>query len=189
MPVPLSASDDRAAYLMEIQATLGEGPCLHAARTGGPVIAADLTGGRDAGRWPVFAQQATEVGVRAVYALPLHDDAGCVGTLDLYRDTPGGLSPEELRTATLMAGVMTNALTVLPLGEVSGDRSPDRPWLSELATEHDEVYQAVGMIMAQLGVDADEALARLRGHAFAQGRTVLVAAHEVVTRRDRFERD
>ncbi|MGW3724447.1 GAF and ANTAR domain-containing protein [Streptomyces sp. NPDC000851] len=189
MPVPLSASDARAAYLMEVQATLGEGPCLHAARTGAPVIAADLEG-RDADRWPVFAQQATAAGVRAVYALPLGDDSGCVGTLDLYRDSPGGLSTRELHTAYLMAGVMTVALmTALPTGEENGSRRADGPWLSELATEHDEVYQAVGMIMAQLGVGSDEALARLRGHAFVRGRTVLDVAHDVVTHRERFERD
>ncbi|GAA3300202.1 hypothetical protein GCM10020295_40320 [Streptomyces cinereospinus] len=126
LPVPLSASDDRAAYLMEVQATLGEGPCLHAARTGAPVIAADLTAGRDAGRWPVFAQQATALGVRAVYVLPLGDAAGCLGTLDLYRDTPGALTPGELRTAYLMAGVMTVALMALPTGEEHGGH-PRRP--------------------------------------------------------------
>ncbi|MGP4084585.1 GAF and ANTAR domain-containing protein [Streptomyces sp. KR55] len=186
MLVPLSASDQRAAYLMEIQATLGEGPCLHAARTGAPVIAADLAG-RDADRWPVFAQQATAAGVRAVYALPLGDDSGCVGTLDLYRDSPGGLSARELHTAYLMAGVMTVALMALPADEENASRLADGPWLSELATEHDEVYQAVGMIMAQLGVGSDEALARLRGRAFARGTTVLDVAHDVVTHRERFE--
>ncbi|MEV7995765.1 GAF and ANTAR domain-containing protein [Streptomyces sp. NPDC086077] len=189
MPVPLSASDDRAAYLMEVQATLGEGPCLHAARTGAPVIAADLAGGGDTGRWPVFAQQATALGVRAVYALPLGDDAGCLGTLDLYRDVPGVLSPGELRTAYLVAGVMTVALMSLPTGDEHGNRPPNGLWLSELATEHDEVYQAIGMVMAQLGVGADEALARLRGHAFARGLTVLDLAHDVVAHRERFERD
>ncbi|MBX9396412.1 GAF and ANTAR domain-containing protein [Streptomyces sp. TRM72054] len=189
MPVPLSASDDRAAYLMEVQATLGEGPCLHAARTGTPVIASDLAGGRDADRWPVFAQEATALGVRAVYALPLGDDAGCLGTLDLYRDVPGMLSPRDLRTAYLVAGVMTVALMALPTGEENGGRSSDGLWLSDLATEHDEVYQAIGMVMAQLGVGSDEALARLRGHAFARGRTVLDVAHDVVAHRERFERD
>ncbi|WP_307783712.1 ANTAR domain-containing protein [Streptomyces spinoverrucosus] len=45
------------------------------------------------------------------------------------------------------------------------------------------------MVMAQLGVGADEALARLRGHAFARGLTVLDLAHDVVAHRERFERD
>jgi hypothetical protein len=188
MPVLLSASSARAAHVSEVQATLGYGPCLYAARLGAPVLAADLTKGRDALRWPVFAQAATAAGVRAVYSVPLGDDAVCVGTLDLYRDQPGGLGPRELRVARLVAGVLTVALMALPHGE-DDDPGGDHPWLSGLATEHDEVYQAIGMIMVQLGVGADEALARLRAHAFAHDRTALGVARDVVSHRERFERD
>nr|WP_303711853.1 GAF and ANTAR domain-containing protein [Kutzneria buriramensis]WKX10889.1 GAF and ANTAR domain-containing protein [Kutzneria buriramensis] len=188
MPVRLSASSEHASYLAEIQATLGDGPCLYAARTGTPVLASDLTSGEDADRWPFFAQQATAAGVRAVYSLPLGNDSVCVGTLDLYRDTPGELTPRELRTALLVAGVMTVALMALPRGEENGSRGAE-PWLSGLAAEHDEVYQAVGMIMAQLGVGAEEALARLRAHAFARNRMAVDVAHDVVAHRTRFERD
>ncbi|MFJ8113716.1 GAF and ANTAR domain-containing protein [Streptomyces sp. NPDC096132] len=188
MPVPLSASSERAAHLMEVQATLGDGPCLRAAETGVPVFASDLTSGRDAVRWPVFAQQAAAAGVRAVYALPLGDRTVCVGTLDLYRDVPGELAGDEVRTAQLVADVLMATLMTLPLAEDDGLRPPgEEPWLSTLATDHDVVYQAVGMVMAQLGVGADEALARLRAHAFAHGRTVLDEGRDVVGRRTRFD--
>ncbi|MDT0613287.1 GAF and ANTAR domain-containing protein [Streptomyces lancefieldiae] len=181
VPVRLCASGDRASYLAEVQATLGDGPCVSAAKSGAPVLACDLSAGADVGRWPVFAQQATAVGVRAVYALPLGSDAVCLGTLDLYRDTPGGLSGPQLRVARLVAGVMTVALMALPRGEEA--------WLDELAGDHDEVYQAVGMIMAQLGVGAEEALARLRADAFARGRTAHDVARDVLTHRHRLDRD
>ncbi|MFD9391525.1 GAF and ANTAR domain-containing protein [Streptomyces sp. NPDC060000] len=188
MPVPLSASGERAGYVMELQVTLGDGPCLEAAETGSPVCAADLMSSRDACRWPVFAQQAAAVGVRSVYALPLGDRSVCVGTLDLYRDEPGELAADEVRTARVVAEVVTAALVALPR---AGPHDPDEAgqWLSPLATEHDEVYQAVGMVMAQIGVAADEALSLLRGHAFAQDRTVLALSHEVVTLRLRFDDD
>jgi hypothetical protein len=188
MPVQLSASSDRAAHLSEVQATLGDGPCMYAARTGAPVLASDLTAGRDARRWPVFAQQATASGVQAVYSVPLGNDAVCVGTLDLYRATPGELTTRELRTAQLVASVMTVALMALPRGEENG-RGGEEPWLSGLATDHDEVYQAIGMIMVQLGVASEEALARLRAHAFAHNRTALEVARDVVSHRKRFDRD
>lgn len=90
VPVRLCASGSRASYLAEIQATLGTGPCVTAVDEGVPVLACDLTSAAEAGRWPFFAQQATAVGVRAVYALPLGTDEACLGTLDLYRDTPAG---------------------------------------------------------------------------------------------------
>lgn len=188
MPVQLSSSSHQAARLSEIQATLGDGPCVYAASIGAPVLADDLTNGRDARRWPMFAQEATAAGVQAVYSMPLGNDAVCVGTLDLYRDVPGALEARELRTAQLVAGVMTVALMALPRGEENGPEG-DEPWLSGLATDYDEVYQAVGMIMVQLGVGADEALARLRADAFADNRTAFEVARDVVWHRKRFERD
>ncbi|MFE9771300.1 GAF and ANTAR domain-containing protein [Streptomyces sp. NPDC005931] len=186
IPVQLGASSPHAAHLAQLQATLGDGPCRRALETGAPVLARDLTTGHDAHRWPVFAEQALAVGVRAVYAVPLGSDTVCVGTLDLYRGTPGGLTDGQLRVARLVAGVMTVALMALPRGEESGLPGGE-PWLSGLAADHDRIYQAVGMIMAQLGVDADEALARLRGDAFAHGRTVLDVARDVVAHRRRFD--
>ncbi|MDQ0685094.1 hypothetical protein QFZ66_004492 [Streptomyces sp. B4I13] len=188
MPVPLGASGESAAYVLEMEVTLGDGPGLEAAETGAVVVAPDLTSSRDAGRWPVFAQQAAAAGVRSVYALPLGDRAVCVGTLDLYRDVPGELAVEEVRTARVVADVVTAALLALPRDDQAG---PDGAglWLSPLATDHGEVYQAVGMLMAQLGVAADEALALLRGHAFAGDRTVLELAHDVVEHRTRFDDD
>ncbi|MEV0642882.1 GAF and ANTAR domain-containing protein [Streptomyces sp. NPDC050619] len=188
LPVRLSASSERAARLAEIQATLGEGPCQYAAGLRAPVQARDLTAGPDARRWPLFAQQATAAGIQAAYSMPLGIDTVCVGTLDLYSDTPGELTGRDLHTALLVAGVMTVALMALPRGEGNGGEG-DEPWLSGLATDQDEVYQAVGMTMAQLGSDADEALARLRAHAFADSRTVLEVARDVVAHRMRLHRD
>ncbi|MFD5446856.1 GAF and ANTAR domain-containing protein [Streptomyces sp. NPDC003470] len=188
LPVRFCASGDRASYLAEIQATLGDGPCVRAAETGAPVLVRDLRSGADADRWPVFAQQATAVGVRAVYALPLGSDTQCVGTLDLYRDTAGGLTGAELNTARLLAGIMTTALMALT-DEERFDDGEEGTWLSGLAGEHDEVHQAIGMIMVQLGVGADEALARLRGSAFAGGRTAYDVARDVLAHRQRFDRD
>ncbi|KOG30738.1 diguanylate cyclase [Streptomyces resistomycificus] len=185
MPVQLSASSEKAAHLSEVQATLGDGPCMYAAEIGAPVLASDLVAGRDARRWPVFAREATAAGVRAVYSLPLGNEAVCVGTLDLYRDTPGELSLRDLRTAQLVASVMTTALMALPRGEENGPGG-EESWLSGLATDHDEIYQAVGMMMVQLGVGSDEALARLRAHAFVHDRTALEVAHDVVSHRWRF---
>ncbi|EGX60854.1 regulatory protein [Streptomyces zinciresistens K42] len=187
VPVQLGASSAQAAYVTEVQATLGDAPCHYVARTGTAVLARDLTAGRDVLRWPVFAQQATAAGVRAVYSLPLGDGAVCVGTLDLYRDRPGTLTDPELRTARLVAGLITAALTALPRAR-EDDEDGREWWLGGLGAGHDSVHQATGMIMAQLGLGTDEALARLRAHAFAHGRTALDLARDVVARRTRFER-
>ncbi|MCZ9341414.1 ANTAR domain-containing protein, partial [Streptomyces sp. TRM76130] len=100
-------------------------------------------------------------------------------------DTPGELSDEDLRTARLVAGVMTAALMALPPGEEDDGRPDGVSWLDGLDTGHDRIQQAIGMIMVQLGIGSDEALARLRGDAFARGRTAQEAAEDVLARRQR----
>ncbi|MEU4728946.1 hypothetical protein [Streptomyces sp. NPDC023588] len=75
------SSDNVARRLTEAQYTLGDGPCLTAVTRVAPVLAADLTQGADAARWPVFAQQAASLGVRAVFSLPLGSSAIAIGTL------------------------------------------------------------------------------------------------------------
>jgi hypothetical protein len=54
---------------------------------------------------------------------------------------------------------------------------------SRWAGDEQVVYQAVGMVVAQLRVSPFEALARLRAHAFAEGRTLDEVAMAVVERR------
>ena len=39
------------------------------------------------------------------------------------------------------------------------------------------------MVLAQLNIGADAALARMRAHAFVRGRLLIDVAHDVITRR------
>ena len=50
------------------------------------------------------------------------------------------------------------------------------------------VHQAAGMVAVQLAVPVEEALVRLRAHAFSSGRLVVDVATDVVNRRLRFDR-
>lgn len=187
--VTLCASDAVAAGLAEAQYTLGDGPSRRAQTLGAPVLAADLTSGPDARRWPVFAQQAVELGGRAVFSLPLGTGALAIGTLDLYRDRPGVLSERDLRIALLVRDAVTFAVSNLQAGSGSGFDQDDggvASWVEAAEADHVEVHQAVGMVMVQLGVDPDQALDRLRARAFAQGRTVSEVARDVVARTFRF---
>jgi hypothetical protein len=183
------ASDGTAALLAEAQYTLGEGPCQSALELGASVLAVDLTGGPDVRRWPLFARQAVELGVRAAFAFPLGTAGQAVGTLDLYRDTSGGLSDRDLGTALLVRDAMTYA--VLNLESVAGrsvGADPDgvASWVAAALVDHTEVHQAIGMVMIQLGVAPEQALDRMRARAFAQGCTVSQVAAEVVGRTYRF---
>ncbi|MFJ9098719.1 GAF and ANTAR domain-containing protein [Streptomyces sp. NPDC102405] len=178
--VVLCASDDVAARLAELQYTLGEGPCREAARLRAPVFATNLTRAPDTRRWPVFSVQATRAGARAVFSLPLVGTGTTLGTLDLYRRTPGSLSVDRLRTALLVADAVT--LAVLALDQASPDFEGVVTWLSGAESDREEVHQATGMIMMQLGVSAEEALLRLRARAFTQGRTATEVARAIIER-------
>ncbi|MEW2586955.1 GAF and ANTAR domain-containing protein [Streptomyces virginiae] len=175
------SSDAVAGQLAEAQYTLGVGPCQSALALAAPVLAADLTGGTDARRWPVFAQQAVELGVRAVFSIPLGAAGLAVGTLDLYRDRPGPLSERDLSFAFPAADAITTALLAINAQDHDGDEAA--AWLNEAESDHEEVHQATGMIMVFLGLDAPQALARLRARAFTRGQSVTEAARDVIAGR------
>ncbi|MFE2018925.1 GAF and ANTAR domain-containing protein [Streptomyces sp. NPDC059499] len=178
------SSDTVAGRLAEAQYSLGDGPCQAALEQGAPVLAADLVSGPDARRWPVFAQQAVELGVRAVFSLPLGADGIAIGTLDLYRETTGPLSPQDLAFAFPAAEAIAAAL--LALSDGNDPSGTGASWLDAAESDHEDVHVATGMIMVHLGVGPQQALARLRAHAFAQGETVTQAARDVIEQRIRF---
>jgi hypothetical protein len=56
------ATDPLAAYVEELQLTLGEGPCVDTVSTGGPVLASDLCLPLFVARWPAFTPAALDRG-------------------------------------------------------------------------------------------------------------------------------
>ncbi|MDJ0340920.1 GAF domain-containing protein [Streptomyces sp. H10-C2] len=143
----LCSSGPVAARLAELQSSLGDGPCRRAFERGAAVCVDDLERGPDAQRWPVFAQGARELGVRAVYSFPLAVGAIAAGTLDLYRTVAGALSEPELRVALLVADAVTAAVLRLHTNEdMSGSSNGDVPWAAEAEGSHDEVHQATGFL-------------------------------------------
>ncbi len=183
--VVLAATDSRARELEELQFALGEGPCVGASGSGHPVLEADLTVTGPA-RWPRFGAAVRAAGARAVFAFPLRVGATRVGVLDLYRDTPGPLTDTELTEALAFADAAT--VVILHLQDTD-DRGAGEPTLTGPIDGRAVVHQATGMITIQLGIGVAEALQRLRGHAYATGRTVSDIAADVVSRRLHFEPD
>jgi hypothetical protein len=102
------------------------------------------------------------------------------------------LQPEELAAALRTADALLWALLDLRGADTPDD--PGRPgvgvnphgWLSGSPLHHTEVYQATGMIMAQLAASPEAALSRLRASAFVQDRAIDEVARDVVARRLRF---
>jgi hypothetical protein len=178
------ATDEVSARIEELQVSLGEGPCVDAWTSRLPVMEPDLAR-VSGGRWMAFAPAACAAGAAAVVSLPLHVGLTRLGAMDIYRDTRGGLSDADLRDALRLSGALTQVL----LRNQPYGLEPE-PVPAEVGQRFGiEVYQASGMVMVQVDVDAAEAMARLQAHAYAVDRPLPDVARDVVARRLRLERD
>jgi len=175
------ASDRVSERVEELQVVLGEGPCVDAFSAGQPVLAADLSAGAWARRWPAFVPEALAAGVGALFALPLQIGAARVGVMDLHRRAPGELDGQELAAALVFADATTQALLIeAHVRDIEG--VPDL-YQSYRAV----VHQATGIVKAQLNISIAEALVRLRAYAYAEERPIEDVAGDVVARRLRFD--
>jgi hypothetical protein len=179
----LCTTDGVAAYLDDLQFTLGEGPALEAHASGWPVLAPDLAAPAEA-RWPAFTPSAVAVGVRALFALPLRIGAVRLGALTLFRYAPGPLTDTQYADALAMSTVATRTILALQADAPPGSVAVE---LEEGSNFHFVVHQAAGMVSVQLGIGVTEALVRLRGHAFLTGRTIDDVSRDVVARRLRLD--
>ena len=182
------ASSESSRRLDEYQFTFGEGPCLDAAAAREVVLAPDLDS-PDEMRWPAFAGAVLGDGIRAVFAMPVLLTSSCVGALDLFRTGPGPLSGDHLAGGMLAAGLAS--LPMLDLVASTNDHPGDGedPWAQLAELDRVEVYQATGMLISQLDVDATEALVRLRAYAIATNQTASQVAVAIIERRLMLERD
>jgi hypothetical protein len=182
---PLCVSGPDVAALEDEQYTIGLGPCRDAFLTGVSVHAPRLDSDAST-RWPTFVALARTCGIGAVFAYPLSIAGAKVGVLTLYQQLEGSLTVAQCDDSLALVGVLTETVLSLqddaPLGTLA-------PGLDDAVKYRAEIYQAAGMIAVQLGVPADEALVRIRAHAFANDQTVAKIASLIVARRLRLPGD
>lgn len=172
----VAASDGGALQLEELQFTLGQGPCVDASRTGRPVLTPELAGAYR--RWPQFAAGADAAGLRAVFAFPLQVGGIRLGVLDLYRDTAGHLSGDDLTDALSFADAATELLLDLQARDTAQGSSPPHPLA--VLDDRAEVHQATGVVSVRAGVSLAQALALLRARAYAEERPIGELARDVL---------
>jgi hypothetical protein len=168
--VPLGASDDTASYAERLQFTQGHGPCLEAA-LGGQIVIAGADGIRQ--RWPQFGEALyAATPYRAVISVPLSIMSTTRGAMDLFLVDEAKLSTVLLADVAEVSAVVVQALRTAD----DRDQQPPAPetddqllpsWLTGQAPNHRRfVWLAVGMTMASLDINADDALAALRAYAY-----------------------
>lgn len=168
----------------EAQFTTGEGPCRDALANGAPVLVADLADPHGQ-RWPAFGPALLALDIHAVFAVPIALDGQYVGALTLFRKAPGMLHPDHVAGA--MCAAELAELPLLDLVRADLDAAVNDPdsdaWAELHALARDEMAEATGMLSAQLDMSPTDALARLRAHAYATGRSATEVARDISQRR------
>ena len=175
----ICASDEVASALEGLQEITREGPGFEAARTD-EIVTARLDGDAHE-RWPMLAQAVEErYGVMTIHAIPLHADGALSGVATLRTEGHQPLAEGPARMEFL-ANAVGAALLVDAVEQPDGHPSMGEEWSSRSV-----VHQATGMVMAQVLVTAEDALALLRGHAYAMGTDVSDVAARIVRREINF---
>ncbi|MFJ9315756.1 GAF and ANTAR domain-containing protein [Pimelobacter simplex] len=183
----IGTSGALASRLEEIQFDLGEGPSLDASRTNRTVGSDDLNDGVLL-RWPTFASAALTAGISAVTAVPLSVGEVRLGSLSMYRSSPGHLDEHQQATAHAYSGAAVVVLLHLQERIPSLDLSLDsldglHPDLGAPVAYRAEVHQATGFLSVKASVGMTEAMLLLRAHAFAADRSLLDVARDVLAGR------
>ncbi len=175
-----SALDGRAKAMLDLEFTLGEGPTSDASLGGWPVKIDDLT--RAHPPWPLFTSAALDLGVRSVYGLPLRSRFMTMGVLTLSSEVPGALLGNDYERALVLADLVGKLVLVMQASSTSAFLAPSLEAGDLLAV----VHQATGMASTQIDCSVEEALLRLRGHAFSSGQTLEHLAKAVICGQVRF---
>ena len=139
----VSASDNLAARMDELQFDLGEGPCWDALRFSMPVLEPDLRD-KPVYSWPAFSEAILRYEVGALFAFPLEVGPLKIGAVDMYSRTSTVFDQEQSRRAEAMAGLVARRILEGVIRRSS----------VEYATESDNsfsrriVHQATGMVLA-----------------------------------------
>lgn len=180
----VAVTDGPAARLEELQFAVGEGPGVDASRTGRPVLHPQLRQSASA-IWPAFGPAVLAAGIEAIFAFPLQVGAIRIGSLDLYRASPGRLTDVEFGSALALADAAN--LILLHLHDQPGVDGHQIPL--ELVDRRAVVHQATGVLSVQLALGLQEAMLRLRAHAYSAERGIPEVAADVVAHRLYLEPD
>jgi hypothetical protein len=174
-PRAMAGSDDRVMLLGGVEELSDEGPCLHARRTGLPVILVDAS---DA-RWPGYGREMTSQGFTGVLGIQLDLGPAASATLNFFATELGVFSDGIAVEAMALAGEVRRAL-ILAL------RIADAELRSEnlaAALEHrTPIDLARGILMAQNHCTAEEAFEILRKASSNRNQKLHALALEMATR-------
>ena len=157
-----------------IQYSLGQGPCISAAREGATMrsgaLQADI-------RWPPFGRRAAEVGVHRVLSLPLITSDSVVGAMNVYAHAEDAFDERAVELGELFA--VPAAIAVQNAQILAQTQRLAAKFQSALINRA-VIDQAIGILMSRSGVTADEAYSRIRLLSEHQNAQITIVAEGIV---------
>jgi hypothetical protein len=173
----ISSTSERSRLIGLLQLGIDEGPCVEAYRTSAVVSVVDLA--EMESRWPRFAEAARESGYASVHAIPLRLRGTALGSLNLFRETPGRLNESDAVAAQALSDVATiSILQERALRET--DLARDQ--LQRALDSRVVIEQAKGVVSYTHDLDMDESFRRIRDYARSNQLRLSDVARAVVAR-------
>ncbi|MFA0850789.1 GAF and ANTAR domain-containing protein [Curtobacterium flaccumfaciens] len=180
----VSATDEVATRVDEIQLDLSEGPCWTALATDAPVLETDLVQ-RPNAAWPAFNDAVRSEPVGAVFAFPVAFGPFPLGAIDVYVPEPATIEDDTVRQAMTLASAVSRRVLRRALRSIADE---DDALLDRSPSSRRVVHQATGVVLAQLDISPEDAYLLLQGHAFARRTTMRRVAEEILDGTVRFEK-
>lgn len=178
----LSATGEVARRLDERQFDLGEGPCWDAVNQAAPIAEVDFAANGPA-RWPLLWAALRAETIGSIYAFPMTVGTVQIGAVDLYSHDPSSLSEMHQRQAQAMAEVIGQHVVRGALATEADEKAPvDTPFSRRI------VHQATGLVLAQVDVDAEDAMLLIQTRAHASGTSMMDVAEQLIAGRLRYVR-
>ena len=177
-PNTVSSTGELATDLDESQYETGQGPCLHAARTGEVTEIRDT---RADDRWPDYTPRAVEHGNLSSLSIPLaiDPDAQVTGALNIYARRPDAFDEASRSVATRFAPYAAVAAGNLYAYQSARDMADN---LQTALESRAVIDQAKGILMERYKLTPDQAFQLLARVSMTTNRKLRdIADHLVLT--------
>ena len=173
--VTLCATDEKAAQLEDLQEVFGEGPS-YTAYLERSIQRLVVDGAADS-RWPLLGEAVKQAMASCtIYAIPMKPGPQTMGVATFYQQQPHPLLIDEPTTQLLVDAV---AVALVKDPDVLDD---DRYAKADSWNSRARIHQATGMVMAQLRLTPDDAMALIRAHAYAHRQTLNAISDDIIAR-------
>ncbi len=170
----IGASTEQVGLLELFQIQNDEGPCLDCFHTGTVISDSNLG---VSSPWPRFALESLLAGYPSVCAVPLRLRDVILGCLNLFMSEPVELAAAEVALAQALADVASIAIVQ---DQATREAAIREGHLQHALSSRIVIEQAKGMLAERVGVDMDDAFARLRSFARNNNRGLTEVAEGLI---------